>query len=453
VHAFGGTQGGHLARISCEDLGPESLYAAVAAAAGQPAASRGLTLCLEDAELLPPASQRVLRTWVAGAGLSEGVAGPAGRTRWLATCSELGPADPAESLDPVLAQVLSELEVRIPPLRQRPGAIEPFTLDTALAWCTARGQAPVHLGEDALQALLEHPWPGNLRELETLVLRTLAAGTGEVVHAADLRFEGLAEWTEPVIAREASAGDADVPLAVEADEPAPRLAEERRPASPPESAGSEPARARDGRDALRRLVGAISHEVRNPLVAIRTFSSLLPERFEDPDFRTRFAEIVGDDVRRIEHALDRLSRFAALGPPEHKPVDVSALLDELLELRRVVLRELDREHGVALGDAAQYRFTFTSLLDKALELVPERGDIYVASRHHAGEGVPDTLRVLIRFESPDEIHPAMEVEGVSLADTALDLVLAEAVVRSQGGTLTASTADTRETVILIDLPA
>jgi signal transduction histidine kinase len=213
---------------------------------------------------------------------------------------------------------------------------------------------------------------------------------------------------------------------------------------------------------LCRLVGAISHEVRNPLVAIRTYSSLLPERFEDPDFRTRFADIVGDDVRRIEHALDRLVRFAALGPPEHKPVDVSALLDELLEQRRdeiqtrrlVVLRELDREQGMALADAAQLRFAFDALLDKALELVPERGDIYVASRHHDDglRGGP-VVRVLMRFESPDEIRPSVEVEGVSLADTALDLVLAEAVIRSQGGTLTASAAENRETVILIDLPA
>jgi signal transduction histidine kinase len=190
---------------------------------------------------------------------------------------------------------------------------------------------------------------------------------------------------------------------------------------------------------------------------------LLPERFDDPDFRTRFAGIVGDDVRRIEHAVDRLARFAALGAPEGKPVDISALLDELLEGRRdeiqarrlVVLRELDREHGVALGDAAQYRFAFDALLDKALELVPERGDIYVASRHHPGVGddARSTVRVLIRFESPDEILPAVDIEGISLAETALELVLADAVVRAHGGTMTVGTAEAPETVILIDLPA
>lgn len=463
VHAFGGTEGGHLARIACAGLSAEGLHVAVAAAAAQPAAVRGLTLCLEDVECLPLPAQRALRGWVESGVLPEGVAGPPARVRWVATCSELGPDDPAESLDLALAQVLSELEVRIPPLRERPDAIEPFTLDTVLAWCAARGLAPVHLGQDALKELLEYPWPGNLRELETLVVRTLAAGTGEVLNAADLRFEGPAEWSDPVLARDERSDDAGAPVAVEAPEDLeasePRSAQsaaEPAPVVPPDAAP-----VRHAPDALRRLIGAISHEVRNPLVAIRTFSSLLPERFDDPDFRTRFAGIVGDDVRRIEHAVDRLARFAALGTPESKPVDVSALLDELLEGRRdeiqarrlVVLRELDREHGVALGDAAQYRFAFEALLDKALELVPERGDIYVASRHHPGDGddAPSTVRVLIRFECPDEILPAVEVEGISLAETALDLVLADAVVRAQGGSMTVSTAETTETVILIDL--
>jgi hypothetical protein len=120
----------------------------------------------------------------------------------------------------------------------------------------------------------------------------------------------------------------------------------------------------------------------------------------------------------------------------------------------VVLRELDRDQGVAQADAAQLRFAFEALLGKALELVPERGDIYVASRHHEDglRGGP-AVRVLMRFESPDAIVPAEGVEGISLAETALELVLADAVVRSQGGTMTASTADNRETVILIDLPA
>ncbi|MFN2542881.1 MAG: PAS domain-containing protein, partial [Chthoniobacterales bacterium] len=39
------------------------------------------------------------------------------------------------------------------------------------------------------------------------------------------------------------------------------------------------------------LAASMSHEIRNPLVAIKTFAQLLPERFDDADFRKEFNEI------------------------------------------------------------------------------------------------------------------------------------------------------------------
>jgi len=486
VHAFGGTEGGHLTRIPCEGLDADALGAEIARATAVEAARRGLTLVLEDVERLPLASQRRLRTWVES-GLPPALAGPAATLRWIATCTEASASDPAESLDLGLAQVLAALEVRIPPLRERPGAIEPFANETVLAWCAARGEPPRRLAQETLRILARYPWPGNLRELEGVLVRTLAAGSGRVILPEDLRFEGAlpGEWPEPVLARaergepepvpgpEPEAWEEPLP-GPEAEAwteplPGPEAGPEAKEAGAPQApaaerahraAGGPPVSHADG--ALRRLIGAISHEVRNPLVAIRTFSQLLPQRYDDPEFRGRFAGVVGDDVRRIEQAVDQLARFAGLGPPEPGALDVSALLDEILESHRddilarrlVVLRELERRRPEVWADPDQLRFAFAGLVAKALELVPERGDVYIASRHHEDtlEGGPG-LRVLLRFETPEESLPTLEVEGISLAETALEVALADAVVRSQGGTMTASRSDSRETVILVDLPA
>ena len=40
------------------------------------------------------------------------------------------------------------------------------------------------------------------------------------------------------------------------------------------------------------LAASMSHEIRNPLVAIKTYAQLLPERYEDAEFRSQFSEIV-----------------------------------------------------------------------------------------------------------------------------------------------------------------
>jgi signal transduction histidine kinase len=206
---------------------------------------------------------------------------------------------------------------------------------------------------------------------------------------------------------------------------------------------------------------AVAHEVRNPLVAIRTFAQLLPERFQDEDFRTRFAESVQKDVRRLEEVTTRLSQLGDLAPGERLAVDVARILDELLEARRealqdrrvLVLKELDRNEPFGVGDPAQLRVALDCLLDKALSLVPERGDAYVASRHHPSglRGGP-ALRILVRFQGPP-VDRDDAARGLTLAAASLDLIVAEALLRAQGGTFHLDASDSGETVVVIDLPA
>lgn len=62
------------------------------------------------------------------------------------------------------------------------------------------------------------------------------------------------------------------------------------------------------------LAAAMSHEVRNPLVAISTFAQLLPERYTDPEFRKQFFEIVTGEVKRLNTIISQINAFAH--PPE-----------------------------------------------------------------------------------------------------------------------------------------
>jgi K+-sensing histidine kinase KdpD len=94
---------------------------------------------------------------------------------------------------------------------------------------------------------------------------------------------------------------------------------------------------------------------------------------------------------------------------------------------------------------------FDALLGKCLEWVPERGDVYIASRHHAA-GLPSegSMRVLLRFHTPGATSSG---PGVSIAETSLDLMIAEIIVRAQGGDFAVAATDGEETLIVVDLPA
>src|SRR5260370_16223348 len=68
------------------------------------------------------------------------------------------------------------------------------------------------------------------------------------------------------------------------------------------------------------LAASMSHEIRNPLVAIKTFAQLLPERFDDVDFRKDFNEIVVGEIDRLDKIITQIHNFAH--PPElvFKPI-------------------------------------------------------------------------------------------------------------------------------------
>ncbi len=70
------------------------------------------------------------------------------------------------------------------------------------------------------------------------------------------------------------------------------------------------------------LASSMSHEIRNPLVAIKTFSQLLPDRYEDPDFRADFSEQVVSEVDRLNQIIDKIHEFANPPKPVFHPLDI-----------------------------------------------------------------------------------------------------------------------------------
>ncbi|MEM9173881.1 MAG: histidine kinase dimerization/phospho-acceptor domain-containing protein, partial [Myxococcota bacterium] len=222
------------------------------------------------------------------------------------------------------------------------------------------------------------------------------------------------------------------------------------------------------RESWRRLARSLSHEIRNPLVSIRTFTELLAENFDDAEFRDRFRELVGRDVAHIDEVVGRLSSAAAQEKVESTPVDVSALLERLLDDRRdsigerrlLVLRELEREAPVAWADPTSLEVALAGLLDRALASLPERGDLFVATRRidRAADGHP-RLRILLRHHDPERrgatelgAGDASGVADVGAAANVLEYVLAETIVEAGGGQLTVDATDGAETLILVDLP-
>src|SRR5437868_5299898 len=78
----------------------------------------------------------------------------------------------------------------------------------------------------------------------------------------------------------------------------------------------------------------MSNEIRNQIVTIKTFAQLLPERFDDADFRKEFNQIVVSEINRLDKIITQINNFAH--PPElvFKPIDVRSSVRKGVEIAR-----------------------------------------------------------------------------------------------------------------------
>jgi DNA-binding NtrC family response regulator len=467
VHAFASAPSAAFAHVPCDaTMSAAALRVAIADAVSATPAARRCSIWLEEIDSLPLATQRQLVRWIEF-GPPEGAVWMRA-VRWIATGSDDSVPGLENALHPALREILCGIPLRLPTVRERPGMVARFVNDTVRVWCHNRREQTRHFGEDALTVLEQYPWPGNLRELEAVVMQTLAAGSIDPIRADDLQYDGVAFApldasavgrridTEP----DAPLGEPSAPWDAAPPAPAQRSDSTLSTSAPaPEAERGAP---ESPSASLQHIVSAIAHEMRNPLSTIRTFAELLPERFDDREFRSQFAELVEHDVRRIEGVIQRLVDLASLSQPAPGPVEISALLEELLlectglvrERQLLVLKELDPNSTTAVGDAGQLRFALESMLHKSMELAPRGGDVYIASRYRpAGlRGMP-AVRVLIRFGKRERRRAQSRLPGTSSAEAALDYAIAEAIVRSQRGSFAIDVSEDNETILVVDIPA
>jgi PAS domain S-box-containing protein len=129
------------------------------------------------------------------------------------------------------------------------------------------------------------------------------------------------------------------------------------------------------------LAASMSHEIRNPLVAIKTFAQLLPERFDDADFRIEFNQIVVQEIDRLDRIITQINNFAH--PPELvlKSIDVRTPVKKGLEIARSrfgingkveIETSMPKDLPRVLGDEGALAEAFAHLVANAAEASAER---------------------------------------------------------------------------------
>jgi len=146
------------------------------------------------------------------------------------------------------------------------------------------------------------------------------------------------------------------------------------------------------------LVSEIVHEIRNPLVSVKTFLQLLPERGGEPEFQESFLRLASDELRRVERLLDLVLDHARPAADSAPATEVAAAVASIAQL----VSHRAAERGVTISEAAEgqelwvalsgdgLRQVLLNLTLNAIDVSPEGGRVQIAARRR-GEGVEITV--------------------------------------------------------------
>lgn len=106
---------------------------------------------------------------------------------------------------------LNVITLKLPPIRERGEDIEIFARHFLKIFADETGKKVRKFSDEALAALKSHNWPGNIRELENAVERSVILCNGETIRPEHLMLAPI-QMSSPIAAQPAAPTVADIPV-------------------------------------------------------------------------------------------------------------------------------------------------------------------------------------------------------------------------------------------------
>jgi len=216
---------------------------------------------------------------------------------------------------------------------------------------------------------------------------------------------------------------------------------------------------------LGTLTAGLAHEIRNPLVTIKTFIQLLPERLEDEEFRKHFLNIASSEVDRISSLITELLDFARPSDPKLEFEDINSILDGMILLASTETRKkqinIIKNYTSNLPpikiDREQMKQVFLNILLNSIEATPERGGITVNTRSFVKPGGEPYIQ--IEFTDTGRGIPAEHLEDIfnpffTTKDkgSGLGLSISHQIIQDHSGYIDVESELNKGTSFFINLP-
>lgn len=222
-------------------------------------------------------------------------------------------------------------------------------------------------------------------------------------------------------------------------------------------------------NSLNQVVAGIAHEIKNPLMTIKTAVSLMTTQWENPDVKNAFIQFIPDEVDRMNTLVQSLLSYAK---PPNEGFSVFRLSDVVLRcfhLARITDSTSRIQFSVTLDDTLYIRGqrdllrqALANLLINAIWAVSKKLDDgqvedwtgSICSKIYAdGDWVCLSIRDNGTGMPADVVSRCMEpFFTTKMAGTGLGLALAKQCVENNNGTMSICSEENQYTEIMIRFP-
>jgi signal transduction histidine kinase len=224
-------------------------------------------------------------------------------------------------------------------------------------------------------------------------------------------------------------------------------------------------RRADRLSSLGMLTAGLAHEIRNPLVAIRTFTQLLPERYQDEEFREVFKTIALKEVDRICGLVNDLLNFARPSAPNVSAQDVNEIVESIARILETEAKDKDVKIGLHLTaglpkifiDKEQIKQVCMNLILNAIQSIEGAGAVEISTGLFGDNGSKRFAQIEVRDTGVG--IPQKDIENIfnpffttKKEGSGLGLSISHQIIKEHGGYMVVESQVGNGTCFFVRLP-
>jgi len=213
-------------------------------------------------------------------------------------------------------------------------------------------------------------------------------------------------------------------------------------------------------EALGRMLSGIAHEIRNPLMAIKTYLDLLPAKYDNPSFRAKIVDQVPEEISRLNQLLTELLDYSKSKQVHLETLNLSdvaaqsvSLFTQEFDQRKIQIELTLEENCCLIADRAHMKQILLNLLLNGIDAVSENGSMRITTASEQervilkvqddGPGIPESIQ-------NDIFEPFYTTKEKG---TGLGLALVYQYVQENGGQISVESDSEQGTTFVISFPA